>query len=564
MKDIMLHNKELLRIGTELSQSDKEVQEWHQWFLRQTELYKNSKISSKVYQNILERYRIFLEKKTKKKIPSSEKSILTEEIKDGESPEGDFKMVSSSSVDCPSCGKSNSPLAQFCIYCGGSIAKKSKASEQKIMDSRSDPAAEEKEIRESELKSADMEDSEKKVLTEGSQIQESDASGLGKDSSPKTPKKLQILPMKPKQRVSKTPVEDDRIRVPQVERKSREYSGRESQIKLSRIISKRTMIIGVGSFTSALMIIIILSLGEERIGVDRISVALILLAFLSTVFSLVIDVLRERNFAEWSALGAIISYFGIFLIFIPLLVYVIFPTGIEEDFLVFVPEVVGIVLLVIGVTLRWTEYDERLVNLITITIGYWKNYQKREAIKTFLIAIGTFCVGIFKAIVGGFRRLPSRFKAFFGIVKQFFIDYGIATITQLITAFTRMSKALWNHTHWIGLLAILVYLWLTGFSTYQNIELLIIMSFFFILGILYSNSERMNKVVSSTRVTILKGVISAHSMLTGTRIKTEEAIFCSRCLRGVHEIEYEELKHVEQKQVPECPYCGHENWVTVN
>ncbi|MHA2388997.1 MAG: hypothetical protein ACXACW_09765, partial [Candidatus Hodarchaeales archaeon] len=152
-----------------------------------------------------------------------------------------------------------------------------------------------------------------------------------------------------KQKVSETPLESDHMNLSKFQKDSRGDSVRDSQIKLSRLISRRTMIIGVGSFTTALLIIIILSLGEDRLGIDRISVGLILLTFLSTVLSLVIDILRGRNFAEWSALGAIISYFGIFLIFIPLLVYVIFPAGIT-DVLVNVTEIFGIVLLVIGVT----------------------------------------------------------------------------------------------------------------------------------------------------------------------------------------------------------------------
>ena len=91
MKDF---KNELMKIGTELSESDKEVQEWHQWFLRQTELYKNSKMSKKVYLSILERYRSLLEKKTTKSISYAERSILKEEIKDVESPEEDIKMIS--------------------------------------------------------------------------------------------------------------------------------------------------------------------------------------------------------------------------------------------------------------------------------------------------------------------------------------------------------------------------------------------------------------------------------------------------------------------------------------
>ena len=556
MKDL---KNELMKIGTELSESDKEVQEWHQWFLRQTELYKNSKMSKKVYLSILERYRSLLEKKTTKSISYAERSILKEEIKDVESPEEDIKMISSSSVTCTSCGEQNSPLTQFCIHCGQSIAIVTKVSHDEVIESL-DLAADKEEITEPEAIPTSVDDSDKKIVPSDARTQQAEIFELTKKSEVKILKDSQISPIIPKQRVSKVLIEDIGEIKRQRERKSQLKLLRDTQNELSGLITRRTYIIGVGSFILALLIIIALS---DQEAINRISIGLILLAFLSTVLSLVIDILRGRNFAEWSALGAIICYFGIFLIFIPLLVYVILPTGIT-DLLVFIAELFGIVLLIIGVTLRWTEYDEKLVNLVTITIGYWKTYQKRKAIKTFLIAIGTFCLGIIKAIGGGFRRLPSRFKAFLGIVKQFFADYGKATIIQLLTAITRLSEALWNHAHWIGLLAILVYLWLTGFSTYQNIELLIIMSFFFILGVLYSNSERINKVVSGTRITILKGVISAYSMLTGTRIKTEEAIFCSRCLRGVHEIEYEELKHVEQKQIPECPYCGHENWVTVN
>jgi hypothetical protein len=102
-----------------------------------------------------------------------------------------------------------------------------------------------------------------------------------------------------------------------------------------------------------------------------------------------------------------------------------------------------------------------------------------------------------------------------------------------------------------------------GISSYQNLELLIIVCFFFILGILFSNSTQVVKAVSTTRTVILKGVLSAYSMLTGAKIKKEESLFCSRCLRGVHQIEFAELQHVENTDNPLCPFCGYENWIAV-
>ena len=90
------------------------------------------------------------------------------------------------------------------------------------------------------------------------------------------------------------------------------------------------------------------------------------------------------------------------------------------------------------------------------------------------------------------------------------------------------------------------------------------MSFFFVLGISVSNSEKVVKAVSNTRTVILKGAINAYSMLSGAKIKKEDSLFCSRCLRGVHKVEFAELQHVEDRETPLCPYCGYENWVVIS
>ncbi|MHA2175096.1 MAG: zinc ribbon domain-containing protein [Candidatus Hodarchaeales archaeon] len=553
MDDSTILQRELIRIGFELCKSDKEVQEWHRWFLRQTELFNKSKLSIEAYQNVLVRYKAFLEKKTKKKILASVKPGLKEEIKESGAQED---LIASTQVFCHSCGESNSSLSQFCIYCGASISKIPEVSQQGRTELQAEPIAFKEEIKKPIEKSTFIDDSDKKDTSVDEQTQQDDIHELSEESPTRADEKSKVPLIIPKDEIPKALSTAKHHVKTRIEKKSRLTSIRETQIELSRLITRRTALIGGGSFPVALLLIIILRLG------GRGSIGLILLSFLSTVLSLVIDILRGRNYAEWSALGAIICYLGILLIFIPLIFYVLFSD--LPDFWIIISELVGISFLIIGVTLRWTEYDEKLVNLIVMAIAYWKNYQKREAIKTVFRAIGAFIGGLIRSIGSGIAHFPRRFTTFLGMIGRTLVVYGRASIDQLKKAVTGIFKNFWNYLHWIGLLAILVYLWLTGLSSYQNIELLIIVSFFFVLGILFSNSEQVMKAVSDTRNIILKGAISAYSMLTGAKIKKEESVFCSRCLRGVHQVEFAELQHVEDTDNPLCPFCGYENWVTVN
>jgi hypothetical protein len=528
-----------------------------------------------VYQNVLARYQEFLEKKTNEKIAPTRagltiRPLLKEEAKESE-PQKDLK--STTSEYCDTCGEPNAPGTQYCIYCGRILSRRSRAPQQQVSEVPAVPDADEEEI----VKQVDTQpllaDSDKKISPSLEQTQKDGIFRVSKDFSPKSDQESQTPQIIQKNGIARwrkiAPIDDKQPTEHQIEKQSTLKSLQETQIEISKHITRRTAIIGICSFSLALLLIIILS--QQR-GIDRIAVGLILLSFLSTVLSLVYDILKGRNYTEWSALGATISYFGIFFIFIPLIFYVILPEGIN-DVLVFITEAIGILLLVIGVTLRWTEYDEKLVNLITIAIGYWKNYQKREAIKTFFRAIRTFFSGLFRSILGGISRFPKRLWTFLGMIRHSFVVYVKTTIGQLISAFTRIFKGFWNYMHWFGLLAILAYLGLSylssdqnigTFMSYQNIEILIIISFFFALGILFSNSERIVKVVSNTRIAILKGAISAYSMLSGAKIKKEDSLFCSRCLRGVHKIEFAELQHVEDTETPLCPFCGYVNWVSVS
>jgi hypothetical protein len=356
----------------------------------------------------------------------------------------------------------------------------------------------------------------------------------------------------------KTPIRT----IPKFEDKRKEKSFgkylRETQMEITRLITRRTAIVSIGTFIPTILIILILSfVGYDFI--DRISFGLIALSFLASVFSLVIDILKGREYAEWSALGAIICYIALILIFFPLLIYTI--SSEVQDLTIIVFELIGFVLLVIGVTLRWTEYDEKLLDLITMTIGYWQAYEKRKALKKVFwdILILTLIVGTIRYIVEGLLGFPSRFIRFLGIVRKRLTDY----IEAIIKLLSKSLVQIWNQLHWVGLVCGLLYFTSGQLQSALSIEFLLIIGFFFCLGILFTHSERISNTVNNSRVVLLKGTISAYSMLTGVKIKKEESIFCSRCLRGVHQVEFAELQHVEQTDTPPCPYCNYQNWITV-
>lgn len=53
----------LKKIGQKLTSSDKEVKKWHEWFIRQTDLYQKSKIEKRIYSDRVKSYQHFLQGK---------------------------------------------------------------------------------------------------------------------------------------------------------------------------------------------------------------------------------------------------------------------------------------------------------------------------------------------------------------------------------------------------------------------------------------------------------------------------------------------------------------------
>jgi hypothetical protein len=399
---------------------------------------------------------------------------------------------------CPQCNEELSKESPYCLYCGSKIP-------------------------------------EKPTLTESTSKKHSDEAEMPK----LVPEEL-LKPIIVKPELEKKPL-------------------RKRQLDWSDIVSFGWLtILGSIIFVTALIIITL----ANPSAATRWPVGLLVFTFLLLVAGIIFDVLRWRNF-DFSALGAIIAYIGIVMIFYLPIAYAFY---IRLDFIFStVWVVISILFIVGGAGARWSDYDTKIINLATMVIAYWQNYQKREAIKKLLRLLFVFLGGLVRSIGSGIRHFPERLTTFLVRVLRGLKTYFSVNIKLIKDAIIRIFQNIWNNTHWFGLLAIIAFLCLTGFSTdnhYRNIELIIIMSFFFVLGILTTRSERFIRTINTTRTTVLKGAISAYSMLTGVKIKKEESIFCSRCLRGVHKIEFEELKEVEDTDQPLCPYCNHKNWVS--
>ncbi|UCG01427.1 MAG: hypothetical protein JSW11_17630 [Candidatus Heimdallarchaeota archaeon] len=285
---------------------------------------------------------------------------------------------------------------------------------------------------------------------------------------------------------------------------------------------------------------------------------------------LVIDVLSWREYTEWGALGAIIAYVGVVLIFITFLLNIIW-YGSDAEFIYIIMIIAGVFTMIIGFTTRATELDQKIVDQFFIFKEWIKAGGIRQALSALGQLIGTIGRGFFRYLGLGIKELGTRIRRFGGWItksSRFVLErIGIFFIETLPKLIARSLIGLWNNLHWLGLMAIILYLIIIDIPV-PNVdplilkaELLIIIFFFFCLGVLYPQRVRVVHIAKNMRNTVLTGVISAYSMLSGTKIITDQSVFCSRCLRGVEIREFESLMVIKGMIDPPCPFCGYKSWI---
>ncbi|MHA2110319.1 MAG: zinc ribbon domain-containing protein [Candidatus Hodarchaeales archaeon] len=459
---------------------------------------------------------------------------------------------------CPNCAQENTDQAQYCIFCGHELPRRSKTKISPV-ESYPDPVpiVEIVEDLKSKITTVDKFNEEKvsKFIVD----EEIVSKNHSKKDIVQSSTKLESKPPQEKE-FSKKPDEKEVVSKYDVKKVPETKVIRKRQLELVDIVSFGRLTI----FSSIIFVVVLIFITIADPGpAERYPVGMLVFAFLFLVAGIIFDIMRWKN-TDLSALGAVIFLIGVGMIFCVPLAYT-FYLNIPE-FVWFFWIIIAIFFVVGGAGARWSDYDTKIVDMGTMAVAYWQNYEKRAAIRKIFELIGTSLKGLGKSIADGIWHFPRRVWTFSGRIYQGFKLYVLANIGLIWNAVNRFLHTLWSNIHWFGLLAIIGYILNSGYldsDFYRNTELLIIIIFFFVLGLVTSRSEQVVRVINNTRKIILKGAISAYSMLSGAKIKRHDSLFCSRCLRGVHKIEFAELQHVEDTETPLCPFCGYENWVSV-
>ena len=376
---------------------------------------------------------------------------------------------------------------------------------------------------------------------------------------------------------------DETVLEKEVETKSLKKMVQKGDTSELLAISKFTLI-GIVLVVAALGIWIILMAIKHP---DRADIALGVLAIAGLFFIgfLTVDILRWRDFTEWGTLGAIVSIIGFLFILVPLIlnmlpVFNIFPELFaREKHLIFpnigislyeISIVLGGIIVIIGFTSHATELDQKVSDQFFIFVEWVKAGGIRQSLSALRQLIRTLMFGIAEYTVRGFRELGTRIKRFLRWIGRFFVTVFRIFLVFLTETFPRTIKRsliiIWNNLHWIGLIAVIAFVIISPDLPTPDViklEILIIIGFFFFLGVIYPYRERITRIATNTSNFVLQKTISAYSMLSGSKLKPAEATFCSRCLRGVENREFESLKEIKGTMNPPCPFCGFNSWVGI-
>ncbi|MFX0122727.1 MAG: zinc ribbon domain-containing protein [Candidatus Hodarchaeota archaeon] len=337
-------------------------------------------------------------------------------------------------------------------------------------------------------------------------------------------------------------------------------------------------LISFSKFTLSGVAVFVVGLGIQAIlqqiqfgGYDRWVLAIMGVTILFLFGGLVIDILNWRDYTEWGALGAISAYFGVILIFITFPLN-IFWYGDQASAIYIWMWILGAAIMFLGFNARRTGLDKKIEDQFFIFKEWVKAGGIRQALLALKQLIGTIVKGFFRYIWLGIKELGTSIKRFSGWIKRF-TKFLLGHIWTLFTEtfpnlFKQFLIGLWNNLHWLGLISAILYLIIVVEIPFLNInpmifktELMVIVGFFFVLGVLYPQRDHVVLIAKRMRTSVLTGMVSAYSMLSGTRIKADESVFCSRCLRGVETREFKSLVEIKGMINPPCPFCGFDSWI---
>lgn len=367
-----------------------------------------------------------------------------------------------------------------------------------------------------------------------------------------------------------------------IQAKKAKNAQRKKDDSLSNLLSfSRFTLLGVSLFMIVLLFVIIVQLfhlsnpnlttEELQLQTRWLVVGPLILSILTVLLGLEIDILRRRDFSSWGALGAFVAYIGQLMFFMPVILYLFY---IGDNTLYLIIILIGIVITIIGFTSRATELDQKIEDLLFLIWSSIKNFDIRKFFSTLARLFGNLIFGTLKYIGSGLKTLRSRVKVFVSFLNEFAQKF-IKGLWQFITktiplALEKLAHVLWDNIHWIGLLSIIIYLLsLQGETLFLvNLELLVIVLFATILGIVYPNKERVESIIHSVQEyswkasfrvnyhlkTILDSKRKTKCLSCGEIIPLDSKD-CPSCNKEIKKCMVCLLPIKEKKNLIECPYC---------
>ncbi|MHA2295389.1 MAG: hypothetical protein ACXAEU_12405 [Candidatus Hodarchaeales archaeon] len=342
----------------------------------------------------------------------------------------------------------------------------------------------------------------------------------------------------------------------QQEKESKRKNFREASFSEIVSFSKLTLV-GVGLFLIALIVSVILQVENIQIlpDLERFGVGLFGIPLLVLLLGFVLDVLRWRDFTDWGALGAFVAYLGLLLIFLPLILY---PFALVDEVVFWFMVISGILITIIGFTSHATDLDDKIEQLFN---NFWttlRNFDFRLFISSLLQLVRGIIAGTIRYLWRGLRNLITRIILFMKMISHSFKLIAKSVLfffTQTVPATIKRSLIVtWNNFHWLGLGAIISYFLISDFLACfcLNTGLVIIIGFFFALGVIYPQRDRLTRVVHRAQ---------GYAWETGYRInyrlrtlaEGRRKIDCLSCGRTIS-LESRECKHCEI-EVKRCMIC---------
>ena len=345
-------------------------------------------------------------------------------------------------------------------------------------------------------------------------------------------------------------------------------------------------IIGFIIFALVISIFIILEVTLANPFSTRLTSAFLGLTIIIFLLGVIVDQLKFRYFRFW-ALGAIVSFSGVLLLFSPIIFY-----GFDNNdvvlwvFLI----IVGILLIIFGYTIEAYELNNKVAKIL---INLWeniRNFQWKKIPKRLLSLIGLLLIGIISYIALGFRKFRYVLKKAFSSLFSFMLKSFNGIIKLLIALPGYFKKFLifcYEYNYWllIPLFFFSIFKILNlPFPTILFLILVILLTLLVVMQILNSNAELSQRYLQTLRNRSWGAVqsISIRIQKTTSSIGKYKCTNCNKPLKlGQAQCENcsQEVKHCSICKLPikndqqistcsKCLYPAHTNhwnqWIRMN